>query len=100
MRLGPDMESIPAHEDYSVDENRRDQFFASASTFLPFLNEDDLEPAMSGIRPKLDANRFADFVLRREEGDLAGLINLIGIDSPGLTSGPAIAEAVVDLITE
>jgi L-2-hydroxyglutarate oxidase LhgO len=100
MRLGPDMETIPPHEDYSVDESRRDQFFASASTFLPFLTEDDLEPAMSGIRPKLVADRFADFVLRREEGDLAGLINLIGIDSPGLTSGPAIAEAVVDLLTE
>lgn len=100
MRLGPDMESIPRREDYRVDPARREQFFASASTFLPFLELEDLEPVMAGIRPKLDADKFVDFVVRKEEGDLTGLINLIGIDSPGLTSGPALAEAVVDLIEE
>jgi L-2-hydroxyglutarate oxidase LhgO len=100
MRLGPDMEPIPRREDYRVDPARRERFFASASMFLPFLAKEDLEPNMAGIRPKLDADKFADFVVRKEEADRQGLINLIGIDSPGLTSGPALAEAVADLIQE
>jgi L-2-hydroxyglutarate oxidase LhgO len=53
---------------------------------------------MAGIRPKLAAHAFVDFAVRREEGDRAGLINLIGIDSPGLTSGPALAEHVGTLL--
>ncbi len=100
VRLGPDMEPMPRHEDYRVDPTRRAQFYASAVTFLPFLTENDLTPAMAGIRPKLDAGKFADFQVRKEEGELEGLINLIGIDSPGLTSGPSLGEAVADLIQE
>jgi len=98
IKLGPDVEPVPPVEDYRVDPGRRPDFLAGAATFLPFLREDDLSPDLAGIRPKLAADRFADFVLRREEGDCEGLINLIGIDSPGLTSTPALAEAVADLI--
>jgi L-2-hydroxyglutarate oxidase LhgO len=99
LRLGPDMEALPyRREDYGVDPARRDDFFAGASRFLPFLSREELTPAMAGIRPKLDPHRFVDFAVRREEGALAGLVNLIGIDSPGLTSGPALAEHVGALL--
>jgi L-2-hydroxyglutarate oxidase LhgO len=100
IRLGPDMEPVSPVEDFRVDPERGRQFFESASGFLPFLTEEELTPAMAGIRPKLAADRFADFVVRQEVGDLEGLINLIGIDSPGLTSSPALAEAVAELIAQ
>ena len=52
---------------------------------------------MAGIRPRLLENGFSDFVIERETADdLAGLINLVGIDSPGLTCAPAIAEYVAE----
>jgi glycerol-3-phosphate dehydrogenase len=48
----------------------------------------------------LAASGFCDFVVAREEGDRAGLVNLVGIDSPGLTCAPALAQHVTDLVTE
>jgi L-2-hydroxyglutarate oxidase LhgO len=106
MRLGPDVEAMdgcaPRREDYVVDPGRRTAFFASARTFLPFLAESDLTPALAGIRPRLDrASRgFADFVIRRETGERDGLVNLVGIESPGLTAAPAIAEIVGRMLAE
>jgi glycerol-3-phosphate dehydrogenase len=55
---------------------------------------------MCGFRPKLALTGFGDFVVQRETGDLGGLINLVGIESPGLTSAPAIAAGVADLVRE
>ncbi|MBK7702789.1 MAG: NAD(P)/FAD-dependent oxidoreductase [bacterium] len=99
MRLGPDFETVPRREDYGVDPARAGAFFAGAARFLPWLAPQDLQPAMSGLRPKLDTDApFADFQVRRETGDLEGLIDLIGIDSPGLTSAPALAELVAALL--
>lgn len=99
MRLGPDYEPLSGRdEDYAVDPARRDDFFAGAREILPFLTPDDLQPGLAGIRPKLSDGGFADFVIRREQGGLEGLVNLIGIDSPGLTSSPAIAEEVDRLL--
>ena len=107
IRLGPDVEflsippqSIPPQEDYSVDAARREDFFAGAARFLPWLALDDLAPAFSGLRPRLAPREFRDFVIQPESGSLAGLINLVGIDSPGLTSAPAIAEEVALLLQE
>lgn len=113
LRLGPDFEPLAfdgrAAEastvtgecwDYRVDEGRGDDFFRDAVRFLPWLERGDLGPDQCGIRPKLSLTGFADFVVSREEGDLAGLINLVGIDSPGLTSAPALAEEVAELVTE
>jgi len=99
MRLGPDVEPLPprAGEDYTVDPARAEAFFAGARRFLPFLALEDLTPDICGLRPRRAAwwrDGFADFVVAREEGDLAGLINLVGIESPGLTSAPAIADRV------
>jgi len=101
LRLGPDYQPLDGRdEDYRVDPARGDDFFAGAAPFLPFLAAEDLTPGMAGIRPKLAVEGFRDFVVRRETGDLAGLINLIGIDSPGLTSAPAIAGMVAGLLAE
>jgi L-2-hydroxyglutarate oxidase LhgO len=101
LRLGPDVEPLPlgASEDYTVDPQRLDAFLAGGRRFLPFLERADLGPDMCGLRPRLASwwqDGWADFVIAREEGDLAGLINLVGIESPGLTSAPAIAREVVE----
>ena len=99
LRLGPDFEPVAREEDYGVDPGRVADFLAGARRFLPFLEADDLSPAFSGLRPKIDTDDpFADFVLQREDGDLEGLVNLVGIDSPGLTSAPALAERVAALV--
>jgi L-2-hydroxyglutarate oxidase LhgO len=83
-----------------VDPARRDVFWEGAHRFLPWLAADDLEPGMSGLRPKLVPTGFADFVVELEAGDLAGLVNLVGIESPGLTSAAALAREVSRLLDE
>ncbi|MCK4307225.1 NAD(P)/FAD-dependent oxidoreductase [candidate division WOR-3 bacterium] len=101
-RLGPDDYYIPEDKlDYTVDESKKEIFYNSAKRFLPFLELDDLEPEMSGIRPKLQGpdESYRDFVIQDEkEKGFPGFINLIGIESPGLTSAPAIAKYVNGLI--
>jgi L-2-hydroxyglutarate oxidase LhgO len=101
LRLGPDFEPLGTdrNEDYGVDPSRSEAFLLGARRFLPFLERGDLRPAMSGIRPKIAGDApFRDFVIRAETGPMDGLINLIGIDSPGLTASPAIAEHVAALV--
>ena len=76
-------------------------FIMELKNILPFINYSDLSPAMSGIRPKIQAEYETgkDFVIRDEEDKgLPGFINLVGIESPGLTSSIAIAYYVKDLI--
>ncbi|MBU0899766.1 NAD(P)/FAD-dependent oxidoreductase, partial [bacterium] len=71
--------------------------------FLPFINEDDLSPDLAGIRPKLQGQDedFRDFVIRHEEDKgYPGFINLIGIDSPGLTASLSIAKYVQKMIKD
>jgi L-2-hydroxyglutarate oxidase LhgO len=82
---------------YEVDPSHQREFFEHARRFFPFLTFDDFSPDMSGIRPKLqrESDTFRDFVIVDEkERGLPGFINLVGIESPGLTSAPAIAELV------
>lgn len=102
LRLGPDDRYLKNREkDYSVDDSRRHDFYDSARKFLPFLEEANLIADMSGIRPKLQAEGegFRDFIIKEESGNgLPGLINLIGIESPGLTASIAIAGYVGRLI--
>lgn len=113
LKLGPDFEVLPgdprsgvvgsglsANLDYRVDPVRRRAFFEGARTFLPWLEAGDLTPDMCGIRPKLCATGFRDYVVAAEEGDREGLVNLVGIDSPGLTSAPALALEVGRLAAE
>lgn len=102
LRLGPDDNYLDSREkDYSVDDSRRPEFYLSAKKFLPFLEEADLSPDIAGIRPKLQKSgeAFRDFVIKDEsENGLPGFINLIGIESPGLTASLAIGKYVGELI--
>ncbi len=112
MRLGPDFEvldpdprpgsdgcSLDEDLDYRVDPGRAGMFYCGAREFLPWLEPDDLTPEMSGIRPKLCAHGFRDFVIVREDREpWEGMVNLVGIDSPGLTSAPAIGERAASLV--
>lgn len=85
---------------YDVDESHKRDFFESVKDFLPFIEENDLTPEMAGIRPKLqkEGESFRDFVIREEsDKGLPGFINLVGIESPGLTAALAIAEYVADI---
>lgn len=99
-RLGPDAKYVD-EINYDVDGSASELFFRSVSRFLPSLDKSDLIPDTSGIRPKLQAEDepFRDFVICEESDKGAeNFINLIGIESPGLTSCLAIAERVKDLI--
>jgi len=102
MRLGPDACYVD-RIDYKVDDSQKRAFYDSVARFLPFIEYDDLEPEMVGIRAKLQAEGedFRDFVISHEcDRGLPQLINLIGIESPGLTSAPAIAKYVGRLVQE
>ena len=104
MRLGPDDKYLEDRDkNYDVDISRRLDFYTSAKKFLPFIEENELQPDTSGIRPKLQGQNegFRDFVIREERGlGLPGFINLIGIESPGLTATPAIAKMVKNMVRE
>jgi len=102
MRFGPDVEWIDA-ENYDVDPGRADMFYARIRTYWPGLPDATLVPDYAGVRPKLSGpgEPAADFVIQgaREHG-LARLVNLYGIESPGLTSSLSIAEEVVVRLVE
>lgn len=102
LRFGPDAEYLPDRRaDYRVDPDKRGAFAEAARRLLPDVRDEDLEPDISGIRPKLQGKGepFRDFVIAEESGrGLPGFINLIGIESPGLTAAPAIAEHVARLV--
>lgn len=100
MRLGPSAYYVD-RIDYAVDSQHRQLFYESVRRFLPFIEYDDLEPETAGIRPKLQepGGDVKDFVIRDEsDKGLPRFINLIGIESPGLTASPAIANYVWGLI--
>ena len=89
--------------DYDVNTADRDKFYNSVRDFLPFLEPEDLTPDTAGIRPKLqgEGEEFRDFVIKEETGlGYPGFVNLIGIESPGLTAAPAIARYVKDVLKE
>ena len=96
VRLGPDIEYVD-ELDYSVDSRDQKLFCFSVRKLLPAIEYEDLAPEMAGIRPKLQepGGEFRDFVIKDEANrGLPAFINLIGIESPGLTAAPAIAEYV------
>ncbi len=103
LRFGPDLEYVDARDDfdYSVDERKRALFGESVRRIVPGITDDDLTPDMSGMRPKLQGRGESakDFVIVHErQRGLSGFINLVGIDSPGLTASPAIARYVEQLL--
>jgi L-2-hydroxyglutarate oxidase LhgO len=102
LRLGPN--AFPAESrSYDVDPSHAGAFLESARRMLPFLEPADLSPDMAGIRPKIQrpGEPAKDFVIRHEtEQGLAGMINLIGIESPGLTSCLSLGRYVADMVRE
>jgi L-2-hydroxyglutarate oxidase LhgO len=95
-RFGPDVEWID-HEEYGVDPHRADGFYAEVRKYWPGLPDGSLQPAYAGIRPKLHGpgEAMPDFLIQREDAHgLPGLVNLLGIESPGLTACLALAEEV------
>jgi len=93
---GPDTEYIGALR-YDVDPAKAAMFGAALRRYLPHIRDEDLEPDYAGIRPKLQGpgEPVRDFVL---ESSLPGLVNLLGIESPGVTASEAIARRVAALI--
>jgi L-2-hydroxyglutarate oxidase LhgO len=96
VRFGPDVEWVDA-VDYGFDASRRNRFAAAIRRYYPGLDEDRLQPAYVGVRPKISgpADQAADF---RIDGPgthgVPGLVHLFGIESPGLTACLAIADQV------
>jgi L-2-hydroxyglutarate oxidase LhgO len=101
-RFGPDVEWVD-HIDYAVDPARAERFYPAIRKYWPTLPDRALMPSYSGMRPKIVPPAIAtqDFVIQgpRSHG-LVGLINLFGIESPGLTSSLAIADHVAELASK
>jgi L-2-hydroxyglutarate oxidase LhgO len=102
MRFGPDVEPLLTREvDLRVDETKRSAFGPAVRKILPGIRDEDLTPDICGIRPRLrrEGDAFRDFVIREEsDRGLPGFIDLIGIESPGLTASAAIAREVFSLL--
>jgi L-2-hydroxyglutarate oxidase LhgO len=100
IRFGPDVEWID-DVDYRFDDARRADFCAAIARYFPAVELDRLTPGYTGIRPKISgpADPAADFRIDdpRDHG-VEGLVNLLGIESPGLTASLAIAREVADRI--
>jgi L-2-hydroxyglutarate oxidase LhgO len=97
-RFGPDVEWVDAI-DYRVDPRRADGFEQAIRSYWPGLPDDALAPGYSGIRPKVGgpSDPAADFLVQdATEHGVPGLVNLFGIESPGLTSCLALADEVRD----
>jgi L-2-hydroxyglutarate oxidase LhgO len=100
MRFGPDVEWI-TEESYTVDPRRADSFYAQIRTYFPALPDGSLVPDYAGIRPKLSGQGEgqADFMIGGPaDHGMPRLVNLFGIESPGLTSSLAIGEEVTKLL--
>jgi L-2-hydroxyglutarate oxidase LhgO len=102
LRFGPDVEYMEENKlDYTVAASKLQVFLESIQRILPSVTAEDIAPDMCGIRPKLQppGGKVQDFVIVHEkERGLEGFVNLIGIESPGLTASPAIARYVEKLL--
>lgn len=102
VKLGPDVKYLEKNDyDYKVDHDRQKDFHQSVKKFLPWLKFDDISPEMAGIRPKIQkqGGPVRDFYIREESArGFPGFVNLIGIESPGLTASLAIADYVDGLL--
>jgi len=102
VKLGPDVKYLGSNVyDYKLTASKQEAFYKSAKKFLPFLEYDDIAPEMTGIRPKIQkpGEPLRDFYIMEEsDRGYPGFINLIGMESPGLTASVAIAKYVNSLI--
>ena len=105
IRFGPDVEWVDDPNDVSVNDTGLEAALTAIETYLPTIQKDKIHLDYCGIRPKLGkgsavsrgkGDGFSDFIIRKEEG--YDLINLLGIESPGLTSSLAIADMTYDLL--
>jgi L-2-hydroxyglutarate oxidase LhgO len=99
-KFGPDVAWVDS-PDYAFDESRADAFYASIRRYYPGLKDGSLQPGYTGIRPKLSAEGepAADFgVQGPADHGVPGLVNLYGIESPGLTAALALASHVLGLL--
>ncbi|WND01874.1 NAD(P)/FAD-dependent oxidoreductase [Temperatibacter marinus] len=99
-RFGPDVEWIE-EEDYTVTSERKEHFISLIKQYYPSLDEEKLHPDFAGIRPKIVGPDLggADFLIQNsQEHQVTGLINLFGIESPGLTASQAIGATVTEMI--
>ena len=100
-KFGPDVQWVDDDSDYSVDASRADDFYAEVRKYWPALADGALLPGYAGIRPKISgpAEAAADFMIAGPaQHGVPGLVNLFGIESPGLTSCLAIADQVRALL--
>jgi glycerol-3-phosphate dehydrogenase len=107
--VGPTARYIEDKNDYESDRESVEDFAKSAKLLLPAIEPSDLVPAYSGIRPKLTppsspsvhahGKGMADFIIERDP-EFPRVVQLMGIESPGLTSAPAIAEHVAGLVAD
>src|SRR5664279_4916953 len=102
VKLGPDVKYLESNVyDYKLTASKQEAFFKSAKKLLPFLEIDYIAPEMAGIRPKIQkpGEPLRDYYIIEETvRGYPGFINLIGMESPGLTSSIAIAKYVDKLI--
>lgn len=102
VKLGPDVKYLDSNVyDYKLTISKQEAFYKSARKFLPFLEFNDIAPEMAGIRPKIQkpGEPLMDFYIMEESNrGYPGFINLIGMESPGLTSSIAIARYIKELI--
>ncbi|ODV96883.1 hypothetical protein PACTADRAFT_74489 [Pachysolen tannophilus NRRL Y-2460] len=100
IKFGPDLEWCNSPTDYSISDQRLPLVYNDVKKYFPIVEMENLSASYSGIRPKLiepnSEKKFQDFVIR-EEKDFKGFINLLGIESPGLTASPAIGKYVAQL---
>jgi len=101
-RFGPDVQWLPDDTrepiDYTVDPARAEAFYAEVRRYWPGLQDGALQPAYSGVRPKVVAasSPAADFIVEGPaQHGVPGLVNLFGIESPGLTASLALADEVL-----
>ncbi|MGD9885595.1 MAG: NAD(P)/FAD-dependent oxidoreductase [Reyranella sp.] len=98
-KFGPDVEWIDGI-DYTVDPHRSDKFYAAVRRYWPALQDGTLQPGYAGIRPKIvpQGAPAQDFVVQGPaDHGVPGLVNLFGIESPGLTASLALADLVRDI---
>ncbi|WP_421707581.1 NAD(P)/FAD-dependent oxidoreductase [Algihabitans sp.] len=100
-RFGPDVEWVSRPDDYDVDPERALAFYEAVRRYWPDLPDGALQPGYAGIRPKLQApgEPARDFVIQGAEAHgVPGLVNLFGIESPGLTASLALADLTLDTL--
>lgn len=102
VRFGPDVEWIDK-ENYQVDPKRRESFYKAIETYFPGIRTYELSEDYCGIRPKLfdaSGNQVHDFIIDTNIDGNNIFINLLGIESPGLTSCLSLAREVIDRINQ